>query len=167
MRSISPRPKKNSAPLVIYDAEEDLSTRCCVCFTSHPRLITPCQCNTQYHQTCLLRYIREKLLAMKNELDFSQLRCKKCKQQIRFVYYENTHYSCGQLGEKLKKNWCHKTVILMVILVLAIIAVGILLGGHHPNQGMIYYGLLIGETLLCLLLVIVVIVFIQTNLVYK
>lgn len=58
MRSLSPRAKKHSAPLVIYDAEEDLSSRCCVCFTSEPRLMNPCQCSTQYHQTCLLRYIR-------------------------------------------------------------------------------------------------------------
>lgn len=55
----------------------------------------------------------------------------------------------------------------MIVLVIAIIAVGILLGGHHPSQGMLYYGLLIGETLLCLVLVIVTIVFAQTNLVYK
>lgn len=167
MRSASPRQKKNSAPIVIYDAEEDLSTKCCVCFTSHPRLMTPCQCNTQYHQTCLLRYIREKLLNMKQELDFSQLRCKTCKQQIRFLHYENTHYSCAHFKEKLSRNWCNKTFILMMVLLIAIIAVGILLGGHHPSQGMVYYGLLIGETILCLVLAIVLIVFVQNNLVHK
>lgn len=58
MRSRSQSAVRNSAPLVIYDIEEDLSMKCCICFLSRPRLISPCPCGMRYHQTCLLRYIR-------------------------------------------------------------------------------------------------------------
>lgn len=167
MRSRSLRTVRNSAPLVIYDAEEDLSGTCCICFTGRPRLVSPCPCRMRYHQTCLLRYIRERLLSMKHELDLTQIRCAQCKQQIRFQYYEHTHYSCTYFCHKIRKNWCNKTLALIILIIIALVALGIILAGHSPGQGMIYYGLLIGESILCLLLLALLIVFVQANLTYK
>jgi hypothetical protein len=51
--------------------------------------------------------------------------------------------------------------------VLLCIAVGIILAGHEPEQGMVYYGLLIGEIVLLLVLVALILTFIQTNFTYK
>lgn len=55
----------------------------------------------------------------------------------------------------------------MFFLLLATIAIGIILAGHHPGDGAVYYGLLIGESILCVILLAVLIIFIQTNLTYK
>lgn len=104
---------------------------------------------------------------MKKELDFSQLRCKKCKQQIRFLHYENTHYSCNYFCNKIRRNWCNKSLILIIALTIAIIALGIVLGRHTKNEGMLYYGMLIGESVLVLILIVTIVVFVQSNLVYK
>lgn len=81
---------------------------------------------------------------MKTELDFSQVRCQKCKQQIRFLHYENSHYSCGHFCQKLRRNWCNKGLILIAVIVIAIIVLGIVLGRHSKDSGMLYYGMLIG-----------------------
>lgn len=158
---------KNSAPLVIYDAEEDLSRKCSLCFLDNGPFVNPCRCNMQYHQKCMLRYIREKLVSMKHELDLTLIKCQVCNHQIRFLHYDHTHYSCIHFCRKIKKNWCNKTLIFMFFVFLITIAIGIILAGHHSGDGAVYYGLLIGESILCVILLASLVIFIQTNLTYK
>ena len=86
MRRVSPNAGQHSEQVVIYDAEEDLSGKCCICFEERRSLISPCQCNIVYHQRCLLSYIKEKLETMRSELDLTLIRCHQCRQQLRFFY---------------------------------------------------------------------------------
>lgn len=163
MMRVSPNEGQHSAPIVMYDAEEDLSHKCCICFLETPTLINPCRCSILYHQICLLQYIKEKLLAMRNELDMSQLKCRVCKQQIKFHYIENTHWGCI----KPLRSWCDKTMVCMVMLIIAIIVLSVVLGSLAHKSKAVYLALLVTISFLCLMLLITAAYLFQKNLTYK
>jgi hypothetical protein len=104
---------------------------------------------------------------MKNEIDLSVLKCKQCKTQIKFKYHENVQYSCTNFCNKFKKNWCNKSLIVLFLVFVALVAVGVILSEHRAVEGKKYYGLLAAETILCLMFLAMIIIFIQANLVYK
>ena len=102
---------------------------------------------------------------MGNELDFAKLKCKRCKQQIKFMHIENTHWSCSNFCNK--SSWCSKSLVASILILISIIAVGIILLEFSHRKGAAYFVLLILESVLGILLMLFLANFIQRNFRYK
>ena len=160
MRRVSPNRGQHSDSVVIYDAEEDLSHKCCICFKDIPTLINPCQCNILYHQHCLLLYIKEKLEGMRSELDLTLIRCHRCRKQLKFFYIENTHWGCIK-----HRTWCSKILLIAIILFTAIIILAVFLVQLEDSQN--YWAILAVECFLSLFFLVSLAHCIQRNFSYK
>ncbi len=110
---------------MIYDPEEDFASKCRICFKKSHHLVNPCRCNFQYHQHCLLKYIRGRLLAMGTQVDLSQIKCRHCHDQIRFLSHQNTQCGCNYFAVKIRRNWCSKTLSIILFLFIAIIVIAV------------------------------------------
>ena len=116
-----------SSHIVIYDSEEDFGDKCRICFKQGHHLVNPCRCNYQYHQSCILEYIRRRLKAMGNQVDLSKIKCRHCHDQIRFLSHQNTQCGCKYFKAKMQKNWCSKTLAIILFFLVAIIAIAIVM----------------------------------------
>lgn len=114
-------------PFAVYDPEESFTNRCRICYRQGSKLVNPCTCNMQYHQSCILKYIKGRLMSMGKKVDFSQVRCRQCSDQIRFLFHHNNQYSCGYFRSKMRANWCSKTLTIILCLLLGIIVIAIII----------------------------------------
>ena len=100
---------------------------------------------------------------MQNQLDLTKLKCQRCKQQLRFVYDEITHYGCFRSPRAL----CSKTLIAIILLITLIIALLVILTRNQKSAGSLYLGLIVTITILALILMPLLIYFIQKNMTFK
>lgn len=158
---------RDSLPaLVVYDPDENFARRCRICYKEARRLVNPCRCNMEYHQHCLLKYIKGRLIAMGSEVDFSRIRCRHCNDQIRFLSHQNTQYGCTYFAAKMRRNWCSKTLTIILFLLVAIIVIGVIIAIAIDADTAAYFAMIVVEGVLGVVELGLIMTFIYHNLMY-
>lgn len=158
---------EGSNNIVFWDSEENFAHRCRICFQEDRRLVNPCHCNMEYHQRCLLKYIKGRIVAMGNQVDFSQIRCRHCGDQIRFLSHHNTQYGCSYFAAKMRRDWCNKTLSIILFLLLIIIVIAVIIVLMLIPDTTAHLAMLIVEALLSTIELGIIIVFVHHNLMYR
>ena len=153
---------------VLFDVEDTFSELCRICYLPD-KTISACKCEMRYHQLCLLRYIKLKMLNMGEEVNLSQIRCKRCKEQFKVKYTEQKRYSCSHYCEKLERNWCEKTFVSIIVLIVLMTTLGIGIFFVAINRGneiinILFYAFVAAECLVLVLLLIVLCYFVRIEL---
>lgn len=151
---------------MIYDAEEELYHSCCICYRDRPRLINPCRCGLQYHQLCLLKYIRSRLTVMKSSLNLSQIRCGDCHDQIRFKLHKNVRCSCRYFLGRMQNKECSASMIVFFIMLVIAVVLCLILTISVEKGTVIFWVLLVLESLVLIGLFIVMYYFAEKNFTY-
>ena len=120
----------------------------------------------EYHQECLLKYIKGRLIAMGSEVDFSRIRCRHCNDQIRFLFHQNTQYGCNYFAAKMRRNWCSKTLSIILCLLVAIIVIGIITGIAIDDDSAAYLAMVVLLSILSVIELGLIMTFIYHNLMY-